>query len=56
MLLTGETFNPSDLASIETNDKDRMKYSKNNLKQDIKQLISLGLTTEEINDLISECQ
>ena len=54
MMLTGETFNPSDLASIETNDNDRMKYTKNNLKQDIKQLLSLGLTTDEIFNLIQE--
>ncbi len=54
MMLTGETFNPSDLASIETNDNDRMKYTKNNFKQDIKQLLSLGLTTDEIFNLIQE--
>lgn len=53
-MLTGETFNPSDLASVETNDKDRMKYTKNNFKQDIKQLLSLGLTTDEIFNLIQE--
>ena len=52
MLLIGETFNPSDLSSVETNDKDRLKYTKNNLQQDIKQLTSLGLTTEEIIKLI----
>jgi transposase len=54
MMLTGETFNPSDLASVETNDKDRMKYTKNNFKQDIKQLLSLGLTTDEIFNLIQD--
>ncbi|MGN0967333.1 MAG: IS110 family transposase [Candidatus Coprovivens sp.] len=53
MMLTGETFNPSDLATAETNDKDRLKYTKNNLKQDIKQLTNLGLTTDEIIELIT---
>lgn len=44
MLSTGEVFNPSDLASVETSDKDRVKYTKNNFLQSTKQLFSLGLT------------
>ena len=53
MLLTGEVFNPCDLASIETSDKDRVKYTKNNFLQSTKQLFSLGLTQDEIVQLIS---
>ena len=53
MLSTGEIFNPSDLASIETSDKDRVKYTKNNFLQSTKQLLSLGLTQDEIVQLIS---
>lgn len=52
MLLTGEVFNPSDLASIETSDKDRVKYTKNNFLQSTKQLFSLGLTQDEIIALV----
>ena len=54
MMLTGETFNPTDLASIETTDKDKIKYTKNNFKQNISQLLSHGLTTAEIISLIQE--
>lgn len=53
MLSTGEVFNPSDLASVETSDKDRVKYTKNNFLQSAKQLFSLGLTQDEIVQLIS---
>ena len=53
MLSTGEVFNPSDLASIETSDKDRVKYTKNNFLQSTKQLFSLGLSQEEIVALVS---
>ena len=53
MLSTGEIFNPSDLASVETSDKDRIKYTKNNFLQSTKQLFSLGLTQDEIVQLIS---
>ena len=53
MLLTGEVFNPSDLANVETSDKDRIKYTKNNFVQSTKQLFSLGLTQEEIITLIN---
>ena len=53
MLLTGEVFNPSDLANVETSDKDRIKYTKNNFVQSTKQLFSLGLTHEEVITLIN---
>lgn len=53
MLSTGEIFNPSDLASFETSDKDRIKYTKNNFLQSTKQLFSLGLTQDEIVQLIN---
>lgn len=53
MLLTGEVFNPCDLASVETSDKDRVKYTKNNFLQSTKQLFSLGLTQDEIVQLVS---
>ena len=53
MLSTGELFNPSDLASVETSDKDRIKYTKNNFLQSTKQLFSLGLTQDDIVLLIS---
>ena len=54
MLLTGEAWNPSDLASNETCDKDRIKYTKNNFNQSLKQLLSLGLTSEELISLINQ--
>ncbi len=54
MLSTGEAWNPTDLASNETSDKDRLKYTKNNFKQSIKQLYNLGLTSEELINLISQ--
>ena len=54
MLLTGEVWNPSDLASNETSDKDRIKYTKNNLKQSLKQLLSLGLTSDELLEIINQ--
>lgn len=52
MLLTGETFNPSDLSKVETTDTDKIKYTKNNFLQSTKQLLSLGITEEEILLLI----
>jgi len=54
MLYTGEVWNPRDLASIETSDKDRIKYTKNNFNQSLKQLFSLGLTSNELIDLINQ--
>lgn len=53
MLSTGEVWNPKDLASIETDDKDRIKYTKNNFNQFLKQLLSLGLTSDELIYLIN---
>ena len=53
MLSTGEAWNPTDLASNETSDKDRIKYTKNNFKQSIKQLKNLGLTSEELISIIT---
>ena len=54
MLSNGEAWNPSDLASNETNDKDRLKYTKNNFNQSLKQLLSLGLTSDELINLINQ--
>lgn len=54
MLSTGEAWNPTDLASVETSTPDRIKYTKNNLNQSVKQLFSLGLTSDELIDLIKQ--
>ena len=54
MLLTGEIWNPRDLANNETSDKDRLKYTKNNFKQSLKQLLSLGLTSDELINLVNQ--
>ena len=54
MISTGEIWNPTDLASVETSLEDRIKYTKNNLKQSAKQLISLGLTSEELQNIINQ--
>ena len=54
MLSTGEVWNPKDLASNETTDKDRIKYTKNNFKQSLKQLMSLGLTTDELLQMVNQ--
>ncbi len=53
MLSTGETFNPSDLSKVETSDKDKIKYTKNNFLQSTKQLFSLGLSQDEIILLVN---
>jgi len=53
MLSTGEVFNPSDLSKVETTDKDKIKYTKNNFLQSTKQLLALGITEEEILLLIN---
>jgi hypothetical protein len=53
MLSTGEVFNPSDLSKVETTDKDKIKYTKNNFLQSAKQLFALGITEEEILLLIN---
>ena len=54
MLSNGEAWNPSDLASNETSDKNRLKYTKNNFNQSLKQLLSFGLTSDELIDLINQ--
>ena len=54
MFETGEVWNPVDLASVETPVTDRIKYTKNNFNQSLKQLLSLGLTSEELIDLINQ--
>ena len=54
MLLTGEVWNPRDLASNETSDKDKLKYTKNNFKQSLKQLVSLGLTSDELLEIVNQ--
>ena len=54
MLSTGKVWNPRDLASVETSDKDKIKYTKNNFNQSLKQLLSLGLTSNELIDLINQ--
>ena len=54
MFETGEVWNPVDLASVETPVEDRIKYTKNNFNQSLKQLLSLGLTSEELIDLINQ--
>lgn len=54
MFETGEVWSPTDLASIETPVEDRIKYTKNNFCGSLKQLLSLGLTSEELIDLINQ--
>lgn len=52
MLLTGEICKPRDLSDIETPVKQREKNLKNNLKSKIKQLLSIGLTIDDLTDFI----
>ena len=52
MLSTGEIFNPTDLADVETPVEQRINYISNNFKQSIKQLKFVGLTTEQILEMI----
>lgn len=52
MLSTGEVFSPTDLADIETPVELRINYISNNFKQSVKQLKSVGLTTEQILELL----
>ena len=54
MFETGEVWNPTDLASVETPVEDRIKYTKNNFNQSLKQLLSLGLTSEDLINLINQ--
>ena len=53
MLSTGELFNPSDASKVETTDKDKIKFTKNNFMQSTKQLLSLGLTIDELQEFIT---
>lgn len=52
ILKTGEVFNPSDMADIETTQKQRIEYIKNNLKNAYNQLSQTGLSKEEIMDIL----
>ena len=52
MFSTGECFNPKDLADVETPIEQRINYISNNFKQSVKQLKSVGLTLEQILDII----
>ena len=54
MLSAGETWNPTDLASSETSDKDKIKFTKNNFCGSLKQLLSLGLTSDELINMINQ--
>ncbi len=54
MLNTGEVWNPTDLSSVETPIEDKIKYTKNNFNQSLKQLFSLGLTSEELILLVNQ--
>ena len=54
MFISSEVGNPTDLASVETPIQDRIKFTKNNLNQSFKQLLSLGLTSEELIELINQ--
>lgn len=54
MLLTGEIWNPADLSEVETPVEQRLKYVKNNLKSDIKQLLDIGLTVKELTLMIQQ--
>lgn len=53
MLSTGEIFNPTDLSKVETSDKDKIKFTKNNFIQSTKQLISLGITVDELQTFLT---
>ena len=53
LLKTGEVFNPSDMADLETTQKQRIAYIKNNLKNAYNQLSRTGLTQEEIIEMLS---
>lgn len=52
ILKTGEIFNPSDMADIETTQKQRIEYIKNNLKNAYNQLSRTGLSEEEIINIL----
>lgn len=48
MLLTGEKWNPTDLANVETPTDKRRKYIKKNLSNSFSQLENAGMLPEEI--------
>ena len=54
MLSTHDVWNPTDLSSVETKVNDKIKYTKNNFKQSAKQLFSLGLTSEQLLEIIDQ--
>lgn len=54
MLSIGDIWNPRDLASNETSDKDILKYTKNVFKKSVKQLFSLKFTSEELLEIINQ--
>ena len=53
-LKTGEVFNPTDMADVETTQKQRIKYITNNLRNAFNQLSRTGLSEEEILQLIKK--
>ena len=52
LLKTGEVFNPTDMADVETTKKQRIEYVKNNLRNAYNQLSRTGLSEAEILQLI----
>lgn len=54
LLKTGEVFNPTDMADVETTEKQRIKYITNNLRNAFNQLSRTGLSEEEILQLIKK--
>src|SRR5699024_7910616 len=53
MLSTGEFFNPSDASKVETSDKDKIKFTKNNFMQLTKHLLSLAFRVDELHTFIT---
>lgn len=52
ILKTGEVFNPSDMADVETTKEQRIAYITNNFRNAFNQLSRTGLTEEEILSII----
>ena len=52
LLKTGEVFNPTDMADVETTQKQRIKYITNNLRNAFNQLSRTGLSEAEILQFI----
>lgn len=52
ILKTGEVFNPSDMADVETTKKQRIAYITNNFRNAFNQLSRTGLSEEEILSII----